>query len=119
MEDVFCFKVPSTENFSLLDGLATLNCGGFCVKAGLGQFKLLFEQLPERYTYHEEKEQEVLAIGGLPFLKKTTNNKKRYISMKEYREEYLEQGKAEDDKHDIGGCACALPMGDNEDDNNN
>jgi hypothetical protein len=96
-------------------GFSHNNCGSFCVKAGLGQFKMMFEKLPERYTYHEEKEQEVLAIGGLPFLRKTTNGKKRYLSMKEYREEYLEQGKADSDKHDIGGCACALPMGDEED----
>jgi len=96
-------------------GLPHNNCGGFCVKAGLGQFKLLFEQLPERYKEHEDKEQEVIAIGGLPFLKKTTKGKKRYLSMKQYREEYLEQGKAEEDKYDIGGCACALPLGDDED----
>lgn len=32
------------------------NCGGFCVKAGKAHFKLLLEQLPERYKYHEEQE---------------------------------------------------------------
>lgn len=100
-------------------GFSHNNCGSFCVKAGLGQFKLMFEKLPERYKEHEDKEQTVLAIGGKPFLKKTTKGVKRYLSMKEYREEYLEQGKAEEDKHDIGGCACALPLGDDEDGNHN
>jgi len=84
------------------------NCGGFCVKAGLGQFKLLYEQLPERYSFHEQQEQEAIAIGGKPFLAKQINNKKRYISMKDYRIEYLEKGKAEQFKFDIGGCGCAI-----------
>lgn len=93
-------------------GLPHNNCGGMCIKAGLGQFKLLFEQLPDRYMYHEQQEAETIALGAKPFLRKTTNKVKRYLTMKEYREEYLEQGKAEEDKYDIGGCACALPLGD-------
>jgi hypothetical protein len=33
------------------------NCGGFCVKAGQAQFKLLLERLPERYAAHEREEE--------------------------------------------------------------
>ena len=84
------------------------NCGGFCVKAGLGQFKKLYEALPERYKFHEENEQKVLLLGGLPFLKKTTKGTKRYLTMKEYREEYLEKNLAEEFKFDLGGCGCAI-----------
>ena len=36
------------------------NCGGFCFKAGMGHFKLLLEKMPERYKYHEEKEQALI-----------------------------------------------------------
>lgn len=89
-------------------GFAHNNCGGFCVKSGLGQFKKLFESLPERYKFHEDKEQEVLAIGGLPFLKKTTKGDTRYITMKEYREEYLEPKLADEFQFDLGGCGCAI-----------
>lgn len=32
------------------------NCGGFCVKTGLKQFKLLFDNFPERYLWHENRE---------------------------------------------------------------
>lgn len=32
------------------------NCGGFCVKAGKGQFKLLYKQLPDRYIWHMNQE---------------------------------------------------------------
>lgn len=34
------------------------NCGGFCVKAGLGQFAWLLASYPERYAYHEKREAE-------------------------------------------------------------
>jgi hypothetical protein len=90
-------------------GFAHNNCGGFCVKAGLGQFKKLYEELPERYTWHEQQEQETLALGAKPFLRITRNGKKRYITMKEYKEEFLEQNKADEFKYDLGGCGCALP----------
>ena len=90
-------------------GFSHNNCGGFCVKAGLGHFKLLYEKLPERYKEHEDKELTLAkTCGTLPFLRKRTNGVTRYITLKVYREEFLEVGKAEEDKFDIGGCACAL-----------
>ena len=33
------------------------NCGGFCIKAGQAQFKWLLDNFPDRYSYHECKEQ--------------------------------------------------------------
>lgn len=39
-------------------GFSHNNCGGFCVKAGLAQFKLLLEKMPDRYQYHVERERE-------------------------------------------------------------
>lgn len=35
------------------------NCGGFCVRAGQAQFELLLREHPDRYAYHEAKEQEL------------------------------------------------------------
>ena len=87
------------------------NCGGFCVKSGLGQFKKLYEELPERYAYHEQQERETIALGAKPFLRMQKNNKKRYLTMEEYRVEFLEVDKAEEFTYDYGGCGCALPMG--------
>lgn len=90
-------------------GFGHNNCGGFCVKAGLGHFKTLYEQMPERYAKHEEIELKLAAeLNTKPFLKKTTGGKKRYLTMKEYREEFLEKGKAEEDRFDVGGCGCAI-----------
>lgn len=89
------------------------NCGGFCVKAGLGQFKLLYEKLPERYKYHENKELEVMLKNKnlKPFLKKNINGKVEYITLKYYRENYLESNSkqlTEFELLDYGGCGCAL-----------
>src|SRR5690606_35946081 len=40
------------------------NCGGFCVKAGQAHFALLWRTMPERYLYHEQREQELRAYLG-------------------------------------------------------
>lgn len=90
------------------------NCGGFCVKAGLGQFYTLLKTMPERYAYHEQKQEELFAVLGkrVPFLRQTVNKKLRYLSLKEYREqiEALERSEkdvsCEIDLQDIGGCGC-------------
>lgn len=92
-------------------GFGHNNCGGFCVKAGLGHFKLLHEKMPERYRWHEEQEKETIALGGKPFLRKTMFGVLSYYTMERYRKEFLEKGLADEDKFDIGGCSCALPLG--------
>lgn len=40
-------------------GFSHNNCGGFCVRAGQGHFINLLKKMPERYLYHESKEQEM------------------------------------------------------------
>ena len=95
-------------------GFAHNNCGGFCVKAGLGHFYLLLKTMPERYAYHEQKQEELFAVLGkrVPFLRQTKNKQTRYLSLKEFREqiEQLENtGKdisCEVDLQDLGGCGC-------------
>lgn len=39
------------------DGFGHNNCGGFCVKMGLGQAYDLYKNYPHRYLYHESMEQ--------------------------------------------------------------
>tara|TARA_R110000824_G_scaffold196246_1_gene379384 strand:+ start:13862 stop:14686 length:825 start_codon:yes stop_codon:yes gene_type:complete len=41
-------------------GFTHNNCGGFCVKAGMGQFAHLYKERPEIYAYHEQQEQDFL-----------------------------------------------------------
>lgn len=90
-------------------GFSHDNCGGFCIKAGLGQFKLLWETLPSVYLTNEAEEQEAIARNPnlRPFLQKTISGVKHYITMKEYREKYL-QTITEDEALEFGGCGCAL-----------
>lgn len=89
------------------------NCGGFCVKAGLAQFKMLYEKLPEVYLYHEQKQENLMVKvpNVKPFLKKQIKNKTIYLTLKQYREQYLDVKQLEMDYdmvYDFGGCGCAL-----------
>jgi Phosphoadenosine phosphosulfate reductase family len=106
------YQIHNIKKPKLYDlGFSHNNCGGFCVKAGLAQFKLLLEKLPDVYMYHEQKEQETYDLIGsvYPFLRKTINGKLEYITMKQYRI-FLESGKnlTYEESIDYGGCGCAL-----------
>ena len=82
------------------------NCGGFCVKAGTAQFKLLYEKMPFVYASHEAKQEELFKrIGSHGFLRVVRNKKIRYMSLKEFREEILDTGE-KIDEFDFGGCGC-------------
>lgn len=84
------------------------NCGGFCVRAGLKQFATLLEAMPDRYAYHEEEMERVIAAVGptaRPFLRDRRGGKTRYLTLKQFREEY-QAGTLEVDPYDFGGCAC-------------
>ena len=87
------------------------NCGGFCIKAGLGHYKALYEANPDRYMEFEAKEAEVYDVIGAvyPFLKKTENKVLRRLTLKQYREEFLSQGKVTpSESQEYGGCGCAV-----------
>jgi hypothetical protein len=95
-------------------GFAHNNCGGFCVKAGLAQFYQLLKTMPERYAYHEFKQEELFQVLGKnrPFLKQTVNKVTTYLSLREFREKVEDiERKQQDigeqiDMFDFGGCGC-------------
>lgn len=85
------------------------NCGGFCCKAGHGQFVKLLEAMPERFAFHERKELEMLAYLGrddVSILTRTVRGKKRPMTLRELRERHERQ--QELDIYDFGGCGCAI-----------
>jgi hypothetical protein len=87
------------------------NCGGFCIKAGLGHYKALYDASPDRYAEFERKELEVYATIGKtnPFLRKTNNGTVRYLTLKEYREEFLSTSAiSKEEMMEFGGCGCAI-----------
>lgn len=105
------------------------NCGGGCVRAGQGQFKMLLEQNPERYAVWEEKEQElrdylgkdvtILRDRGKAAIDEYVareNPEKRPtivpLTLKMFRERVEAQNEEQElclfeiDEDDIGGCGC-------------
>jgi hypothetical protein len=86
------------------------NCGGFCVKAGQAAFALLYFRFPERYAYHEAKEEEMRQFLGkdVAILRHRGGEKKgQPMTMKEFRETKIASGKY--DKLDWGACSCYAP----------
>jgi hypothetical protein len=91
------------------------NCGGFCIKAGQAHFKLLLDTMPERYAYHEQKEQEIREYldADVAILTDRSDGKagaeRRPLTMKEFRER-IEAGRLDQcDLFEWGGCACFTP----------
>ena len=88
------------------------NCGGFCIKAGQAHYANLLAKLPERYAYHEGKEQEIRAYLGkdVSILRDRRGGQSKPLTLKQFRERI--EAKQEYDKFDIGGCGCFSPLPD-------
>jgi hypothetical protein len=91
------------------DGFPHNNCGGGCVKAGMGQFKLLLEKRPATYAKWEEGEERVRRHLGknVAILRDRTGGKTRPLTLREFRER-IQAKTIVVDEFDIGGCACAV-----------
>lgn len=87
-------------------GFPHANCGGFCIKAGMKHFKLLLQTLPERYRYHEEKEEELRQYLGknIAILRDRRGGTVTPLTLRQLRERLEANG--EIDEHDWGGCGC-------------
>lgn len=87
-------------------GFSHNNCGGFCIKAGQGHFVNLLRRMPERYAYHEAKEQEIRELLGPSayFLRDWHTDPPTPLTMRELRERI--EGGEEMDLFEIGGCGC-------------
>lgn len=85
------------------------NCGGFCVKAGQAQFRLLLEKMPERYAYHERREQEIREFlhKDVSVLRDRRGGESKPLTLKEFRKR-LERDKKDCDSFEWGGCGCAI-----------
>lgn len=87
-------------------GFSHNNCGGGCVKAGIGHFSLLLEKLPEVYAVWEARELEMREYLGqnVAFLTRMVNGKKYPFTLKQLRERRETLTRSE--LCDIGGCGC-------------
>lgn len=89
------------------------NCGGFCIKAGQTHFKLLYETMPDRYAYHEQKEQDLrahLERDDIAILTDRSDGRsgkdRRPMTLREFRETRLIGDCSQVDLFEWGGCAC-------------
>ena len=90
------------------------NCGGFCVKAGMAHFKHLAQTQPERYAYHERREQEIREeLGDVSILRDRSNSAKEAndgkpapLTLEQFRLRLI--AGEEIDEFDWGGCGCAI-----------
>lgn len=84
------------------------NCGGFCIKAGIDNFRLLLHTMPERYAYHERKEQELREYLGkdVAILRDRTGGVSKPLTLKALRER--EECLPMPLGNDFGGCGCMV-----------
>lgn len=102
------------------------NCGGFCVKAGQAQFKLLLDKMPERYLAHEREEEATRAHLGkdVSILRDRSKagvaayeaehgpivgqaDKTVPLTLRRFREK-LGVDASDFDAEEWGGCGCAI-----------
>lgn len=89
-------------------GFAHANCGGFCVRAGQGQFANLLEKMPERYAYHEAREEDLRVFLGKDIAvmnDRRGGGPRRPLTMRAFRERH-QSAPEQTDREDIGGCGC-------------
>lgn len=89
-------------------GFAHNNCGGFCIKSGQAQFRLLLQEMPERYAYHEEQEQKFRKFldRDVSVLRDRRGGTTKTMTLEQFRKRIQNGG--EHDQHEWGGCGCAI-----------
>ena len=88
-------------------GFPHANCGGFCIKAGQGHFKILLDTMPKRFAYHESREQELrehLGRDDIAILRDRAGGDTTPLTLREFRERIEAGGQC--DLFDLGGCGC-------------
>jgi hypothetical protein len=88
-------------------GFAHNNCGGACVKGGVGQWARLLEVFPDRYARHEAFEQRMRDKLGkdVSILRDRTGGDTKPLTLAALRQRIEEQPE-QLDLFDEGGCGC-------------
>lgn len=92
------------------EGFRHNNCGGFCVKGGQASFALLLRQHPERYRYHERREQELRERlrKDVAILRDRTGGTTKPLTLRRFRRR-LESDSGAFDRGEWGACSCMEP----------
>jgi len=91
------------------------NCGGFCVKAGQAQFRLLLKRMPERYAWHEQQEERMRQMLGkdVAILRRVGQGKTVPLTLRQLREETERSGHSrpmDSVTETWGGCGCFVDV---------
>jgi len=83
------------------------NCGGFCVKAGVSHFAHLLRVMPDRYAYHEQKEESLREYLGkdVAILRDRKGGGTAPLTMRALRER-IEAQPEQIPLFEWGGCGC-------------
>jgi hypothetical protein len=89
------------------EGFAHNNCGGFCCKAGQASFALLLRRHPDRYRWHEEREEAIRGRLGrdVSILRDRRGGRTRPLTMRRFRHR-LERHPGAFDRTEWGACSC-------------
>jgi len=88
-------------------GFAHNNCGGGCVKAGVGHFTHLYRTLPHVYAEWERNEETLRGqLGDVSILRHQVNGEPRLLPLTQLRRR-LDDG-YQPDLFEIGGCGCMI-----------
>lgn len=88
-------------------GMPHNNCGGGCVRGGIGHWIRVFHELPSEYQKWSDLEQHISAMRGKPctILRDRRNGRTLPMSLVELAKR-IESSDASLDKLDFGGCGC-------------
>jgi 3'-phosphoadenosine 5'-phosphosulfate sulfotransferase (PAPS reductase)/FAD synthetase len=87
-------------------GASHANCGGCCVKAGVGHFSWALKAIPETYREWERREQEMRDMLGrdVTILRESRDGERVRLTLRDLRERLESGGTC--DLLDLGGCGC-------------
>ena len=89
------------------EGFVHNNCGGGCVRSGIGQFAHLYRQRPQTFALWEDAEAEMrsLLLNNVTILRDRTGGSTRPMTLRELRNR-IEAKPSMFDGEDWGGCGC-------------
>jgi hypothetical protein len=102
------YKIVPPRLYGL--GFPHNNCGGFCVKQGHAAFANLLRVLPDRFAYHEAKEQEFRGRTGadVAILRDRRDGSTDPFTLTQLRDR-LDTGQLTfSEDADWGGCGCMV-----------
>lgn len=90
-------------------GFSHNNCGGGCVKAGIGHFARLLDKLPDVFADWEANEATLRAqLGDVSILRDRTGGQVKPLTLVQLRRRI--EGGQQPDLFEIGGCGCFVDV---------